>query len=175
MKIRKTQLGDFDAVLGIYAQARDFMRKTGNPSQWGDTWPPQDLIHADIQQQKSYVCVKETEEKASGTTEEILAVFFLEVAEDPTYAEIYEGSWLEENRPYGVVHRIASLGQGAGGFCLEWALAECGNIRIDTHEANLPMRSLLKKIGYTYCGMIYTHDGTPRLAYQKYLPETIGF
>ena len=94
-------------------------------------------------------------------------VFFLEVAEDPTYAEIYEGSWLEENRPYGVVHRIASLGQGAGGFCLEWALAECGNIRIDTHEANLPMRSLLKKLGYTYCGMIYTHDGTPRLAYQK--------
>ncbi|MBO7174191.1 MAG: N-acetyltransferase [Spirochaetaceae bacterium] len=175
MKIRKTQLGDFDAVLGIYAQARGFMRKTGNPSQWGDTWPPQDLIHADIQQQKSYVCVKETKEKASGTTEEILAVFFLEVAEDPTYAEIYEGSWLEENRPYGVVHRIASLGQGAGGFCLEWALAECGNIRIDTHEANLPMRSLLKKLGYTYCGMIYTHDGTSRLAYQKYLPETTGF
>lgn len=166
MKIRKTQAGDFDAVLEIYAQARDFMRETGNPTQWGDTWPPVDLIQSDIQQQKSYVCVKDIEEKA-GQAEEILAVFFLEVAEDPTYAEIYQGSWLEVNRPYGVVHRIASLGQGAGGFCLEWALAECGNIRIDTHEANLPMRSLLKKLGYTYCGMIYTHDGTPRLAYQK--------
>lgn len=167
MKIRKTQAGDFDAVLEIYAQARDFMRETGNPTQWGDTWPPQELIQADIQQQKSYVCVKDIEEKAGGTTEKILGVFFLEVAEDPTYAEIYQGSWLEVNRPYGVVHRIASLGQGAGGFCLEWALAECGNIRIDTHEANQPMRSLLKKLGYTYCGMIYTHDGTPRLAYQK--------
>ena len=167
MKIRKTQAEDLDIVLEIYAQARDFMRETGNPTQWGDPWPPQELIQADIQQQKSYVCVKDIEEKAGGTTEKILGVFFLEVAEDPTYAEIYQGSWLEENRPYGVVHRIASLGQGAGGFCLEWALAECGNIRIDTHEANLPMRSLLKKLGYTYCGMIYTHDGTPRLAYQK--------
>ena len=167
MKIRKTQAEDLDIVLEIYAQARDFMRETGNPTQWGDTWPPQELIQADIQQQKSYVCVKDIEEKAGGTTEKILGVFFLEVAEDPTYAEIYQGSWLEVNRPYGVVHRIASLGQGAGGFCLEWALAECGNIRIDTHEANLPMRSLLKKLGYTYCGMIYTHDGTPRLAYQK--------
>jgi RimJ/RimL family protein N-acetyltransferase len=167
MKIRKTQVRDLESVLAIYAHARDLMRETGNPTQWGDTWPPQELIQADIQQQKSYVCVKDIEEKAGGTTEKILGVFFLEVAEDPTYAEIYQGSWLEENRPYGVVHRIASLGQGAGGFCLEWALAECGNIRIDTHEANLPMRSLLKKLGYTYCGMIYTHDGTPRLAYQK--------
>lgn len=166
MKIRKTQAGDLETVLGIYAQAREFMRKMGNPGQWGDTWPPQDLIQADIQQQKSYVCVKETQE-ATGQTEEILAVFFLEVAEDPTYAKIYQGSWLEDKRPYGVVHRIASRGQGAGGFCLQWALAQCGNIRIDTHEANLPMRSLLKKLGYTYCGMIYTHDGTPRLAYQK--------
>lgn len=174
MKIRKTQLGDFDAVLDIYVQAREFMRKMGNPGQWGDSWPPVDLIQSDIQQQKSYVCVKEAEEKA-GQTEEILAVFFLEVAEDPTYEEIYDGSWLEENRAYGVVHRIASLGQGAGGFCLEWALAQCGNIRIDTHEANLPMRSLLKKLSYTYCGMIYTHDGTPRLAYQKYLPESVNF
>ena len=167
MKIRKTQVRDLESVLAIYAHARDFMRKTGNPTQWGDIWPPVDLIQADIQQQKSYVCVKESEEKVGQSTEEILAVFFLEMAEDPTYAEIYEGSWLEENRSYGVVHRSASLGQGAGGFCLEWALAECGNIRIDTHEANLPMRSLLKKLGYTYCGMIYTHDGTPRLAYQK--------
>ena len=56
MKIRKTQAGDLETVLGIYAQARDFMRETGNPGQWGDTWPPQDLIQADIQQQKSYVC-----------------------------------------------------------------------------------------------------------------------
>ena len=174
MKIRKTQAGDLEAVLGIYAQARDFMRETGNPGQWGDVWPPKDLIQADIQQQKSYVCVQEAEETAE-QAEEILAVFFLEVAEDPTYAEIYEGSWLEEHRPYGVVHRIASVGKGAGGFCLEWALAECGNIRIDTHEANLPMRSLLKKLGYQYCGMIYTHDGTPRLAYQKYLPESANF
>ncbi|MBO5691137.1 MAG: N-acetyltransferase [Spirochaetaceae bacterium] len=167
MKIRKTQVRDLESVLAIYAHARDLMRETGNPTQWGDIWPPQDLIQADIQQQKSYVCVKESEEKAGQSTEEILAVFFLEMAEDPTYAEIYEGSWLEEELPYGVVHRIASLGRGAGGFCLEWALAECGNIRIDTHEANMPMRSLLKKLGYTYCGVIYTHDGTPRLAYQK--------
>ena len=95
MKIRKTQAEDLDVVLEIYAQARDLMRKTGNPTQWGDSWPPVDLIQSDIQKQKSYVCVKDIEEKAGGTTEKILGVFFLEVAEDPTYAERFtkEAGW----------------------------------------------------------------------------------
>ena len=38
---------------------------------------------------------------------------------------------------------------------------------LDTHEANGPMRHKLEKNGFTYCGIIYVEDGTPRRAYQK--------
>ena len=45
MKIRKSTEADFDRIMQIYAHARDFMAKTGNPNQWGPThWPPEDLI-----------------------------------------------------------------------------------------------------------------------------------
>lgn len=164
MKIRKTQMHDLGHVLEMYRHARQFMKEAGNPTQWGDEWPPAALVEEDIRQQKSYVCV---EESAGG--EVVLGVFFLEVAPDSTYDVIYGGEWLETDAPYGVVHRIATAGKGAGvgAFCLEWALEQCGNIRIDTHEANLPMQNLLKKLGYHRCGCINTHDGTPRVAYQK--------
>jgi len=67
------------------------------------------------------------------------------------------------------VHRIATGGarKGAGAFCLNWCLDQCGNLRIDTHRDNRPMRALLAKLGFVYCGVIYVEDGTPRLAYYR--------
>ena len=68
MKIRKATLADLDEIMRIYAYARSFMAKTGNPKQWGATgWPPRDLIEQDIKQQKCHVCVH---------NKEIGAVFF---------------------------------------------------------------------------------------------------
>lgn len=175
MQIRKTQPQDLVTVLNIYQQARDFMRELGNPSQWGESWPPSHLIEEDILQQKSYVCVDILPPTAdTSATEAVVAVFFLEMADDPTYRQIYQGQWIEPQQPYGVVHRLASSRsvRGAATFCLQWALKQCGNIRIDTHQANLPMRNLLQKLGYHYCGVIHTHDGTPRLAYQQIRKKT---
>lgn len=49
MEIRKSTEQDFHRMMEIYAFARDFMAKHGNPSQWGPThWPPEELIHNDI-------------------------------------------------------------------------------------------------------------------------------
>ena len=60
MRIRKTTEADFDRVMEIYAYARDFMARTGNPNQWGPTnWPPEALIHNDIQEGDSYVCTND--------------------------------------------------------------------------------------------------------------------
>ena len=42
-----------------------------------------------------------------------------------------------------------------------------GHLRIDTHEKNLVMQNLVKKTGFSYCGIIYVDDGTKRLAYEK--------
>ena len=37
MRIRKTTESDFDRIMEIYAYAREFMARTGNPNQWGPT------------------------------------------------------------------------------------------------------------------------------------------
>ena len=84
------------------------------------------------------------------------------------YRVIEDGAWLADG-PYGVVHRIASAPgtRGAATYCLNWAFARCGNLRIDTHADNAPMQGLLRKLGFARCGRIYIADGSPREAFQK--------
>jgi len=97
-------------------------------------------------------------------------VFYFKVEEDPTYAKIYEGEWLND-KPYGVVHRIASNGmqKGVASYCLQWCLEQCHNIRVDTHRDNLVMQEILRRNGYQRCGIIYVANGTERIAFQKTL------
>lgn len=161
MIIRKTEMADLDVLLKIYENARIFMANHGNPSQWGNTYPPKALLEQDIQEGHSYVC----EELG-----EIAATFYYRKGRDDTYARIYDGQWQDES-PYGVVHRITSCQtvRGVSSFCLEWALEQCGNLRIDTHRENRVMQHILDKNGFTYCGLIYLEDGAERLAYQKKL------
>lgn len=113
MEIRRTEWQDLDDVMNNYADARAFMKEHGNAKQWGDTWPPRDLIEKDIQMGRSYVCVND---------EKIASVFYFYMAEnaDPLYEKIEEGYWLEDG-VYGVVHRIASANsvKGAASFCIE--------------------------------------------------------
>lgn len=44
MNIRKTKPEDLAEVMEIYAEARAFMARTGNPTQWGDGYPQEKLI-----------------------------------------------------------------------------------------------------------------------------------
>lgn len=159
MEIRKTKREELDRVMEIYAHARQFMVEHGNPHQWGFTKPSKEQIVTDIEQGNSYVCMEQ---------EEIAAVFFYKEGVDPTYVNIYDGTWLND-KPYGVVHRIAAAGtvKGAGSFCLNWAFKQCGNLKIDTHKDNIVMQSTLKKNGFQYCGIIYLEDGDERLAFHR--------
>ncbi|MBO4543020.1 MAG: GNAT family N-acetyltransferase [Bacteroidales bacterium] len=87
----------------------------------------------------------------------------------PTYEKITGGQWLDEEKPYHVIHRIAGA-QGVHGIfnsMLEYAFLQENNIRIDTHKDNVIMRHLLQKHGFSYCGVIYLLSGDERLAYQK--------
>ena len=67
------------------------------------------------------------------------------------------------------INRIATDGtRGVGSFCLSWAYAQCGHLRIDTHGDNRVMQGLLRKLGFVHCGTIYVReDRSPRLAYEK--------
>lgn len=159
MEIRAATEDALDEILEIYAHARKFMAQNGNATQWGNTYPPLERVKQDIAERKCHICVE---------NDRILCVFYFAREEDPTYKEIREGSWLND-KPYGVVHRIASAEgvRGAAAFCLKWAFEQTGNIRIDTHDNNKPMQGLLKKSGFQYCGRITLADGSPRIAYQK--------
>ena len=46
--IRKAQPEDLPRILEIYAFARQFMRETGNPTQWAGGYPKEELIRKDI-------------------------------------------------------------------------------------------------------------------------------
>jgi RimJ/RimL family protein N-acetyltransferase len=158
IKIRSSTINDLNRMLEIYEYARKQMRLNGNPSQW-TTYPPKSLLEDDIINGVSYVV-----ESDSG----IIGTFVFSIGEDPTYQLIEEGKWLN-TEAYGTIHRIASDGTHKGLFNLveEYCSQLIGNIRVDTHEDNKIMLHILEKAGFTKCGIIYTHDGSPRIAFQK--------
>ncbi len=159
MEIRRSTINDIDEIMKIYEDAKKFMKESGNPNQWKSAYPERALIERDIENNTSFVCLDE---------DEIVGTFMYLEGEEPTYKEIYEGQWLNDE-PYGVVHRIASKAgrKGAASFCLNWCFDKCRNMKIDTHRDNTPMHNLLNKLGFTRCGIIYLVNGDERIAYQK--------
>lgn len=135
------------------------MVSAGNPKQWGDDYPSEELLLSDIYNNVSYII------EADG---EAIATFVLMHGIEPTYRKIYEGKWIDDSLPYATIHRIASR-EGVHGvlaFVIDWAQSQTNNIKIDTHRDNRPMQHLLQKNGFSYCGIIYLDDGDERLAYQ---------
>ena len=48
MNIRKEIPDDLSVIMSIYHSAQDFMIASGNPNQWGHSYPSEDLIREDI-------------------------------------------------------------------------------------------------------------------------------
>ena len=155
-EIKKASPEDLPAILKIYAGARAFMAKTGNPNQWKTGHPPRQLLEQDIREGNLYVLSCEGE---------IHGVFAFFLGEDPTYRVIQGNGW-RSSAPYGTIHRIA--GDGNGGIlhaCVGFCRKQIGYLRIDTHEDNRVMQGALKKEGFVPCGIIHIADGSPRIAY----------
>lgn len=162
MNIRTAVLEDLSAMMGLYRQAQQFMAENGNPGQWGTSYPNEEIVREDIESGFAQVC----EENGS-----VIACFLLAPGPDPDYHTIRDGAWMQKDAPYWVVHRVAveGNGKGVGTYCLNWCLQQHSNIRIDTHRDNLPMQGLLKKCGFSYCGVIHCQYGGERIAFQKIL------
>lgn len=84
-----------------------------------------------------------------------------------------EGVWIDDVQPYHVVHRIASYPDAHGIFSsiMDFCFSKDANIRIDTHRDNHIMQHVIKKYGFTYCGIIFLASGDERLAYQRIVCE----
>ena len=149
--------GDLPQILRIYAHAREAMAASGNPTQWGDNFPPQELLEEDIDSNRLFVYV---------VNGQLLGVFAFILGADPTYQVIEGGAW-KSDAPYGTLHRVAGDGTVHGLFtaCMDFCKRRMSHLRIDTHENNAVMRHLIARHGFLPCGTIYVEDGTPRLAF----------
>jgi len=156
--IRHAEDKDLNTIMNIYETARKYMQDNGNPTQWGASHPSRELLECDIKEQNLYICTE---------NEIIHGVFAFIIGEDPTYLKIEKGAWIN-GQPYGTIHRIAADGIVKGIFSqsVTYCKKQIDNLRIDTHLDNHTMQYLIKKNGFEECGIIYTEDGSPRIAYQ---------
>mgnify|MGYP003293853875 CR=1 FL=1 len=157
-RIRKSTMNDLPAMLEIFKNARAYMASHGNPNQWHDNWPSEEILISDINIGQSYIV--EDDEKG------ILATYAYIVGVDPTYLEI-DGAWLTDD-PYGTIHRLASAHKERDIF--SYIISEVTknglNMRIDTHANNDAMIRAILKNGFKYCGIISPIEGGDRNAYE---------
>lgn len=156
--LRPATADDLPAIASVFSAARQFMAAQGNPTQWGSSYPPEELLAADIAAGRARAFVDET-----GAVHGYVSI---QVDPEPAYARV-DGAWLQPG-PYATIHRIATDGTFRG--ALTQALAEARRlapaIRLDTHADNLPMQRAAEKLGFRRCGTIWVEDGTPRIAYE---------
>lgn len=165
MTIKLAEKKDIDRIMQILAEARESIVRLGI-DQWQYGYPSRDSVKEDIALSRTFVVLD---------GEDICATFALMLSGEPTYKKIYCGSWISDGE-YVALHKIAignsHRGKGTAGeimaFIAEYA-SENGyeSIRVDTHVGNSPMRKMLEKNGFEYCGTIHLLDGQSRVAYEK--------
>ena len=165
MTIRLAEKKDIDRIMQIIADARESIGRLGI-DQWQYGYPTRDIVKEDISLGRGFVVENDGE---------ICATFALMLHGEPTYKKIYCGAWISEGE-YLALHRIAieSKHRGKGiaekivAFLVEYANEnEYSSVRVDTHQGNLPMRRMLEKNGFEYCGTIHLLDGQERVAYER--------
>ena len=150
---------DFTSIMSIYAYARSFMQETGNPNQWGNHFPPEELIHNRIRDKQLFVL------EENGT---LHGAFAFIIGEDPTYLQIDDGSWLSD-APYGTIHQVASDGTIHGFFLPDRRLllgtdpapARRYAYGQSNHAASDPEN------GFERRGIIYVLNHSPRIAFER--------
>ena len=158
------ELSELPDCLSVLADGRAYQQSQGF-TQWPEGYPAEEDVAQDIMRQRGYVL------KSNGI---ICAYFYIDFY-DSAYRDI-KGAWRSEEDYMGI-HRVAIAdgyrGKGVSDILFqvfENLAASKGifNLRIDTHEQNIPMQRVLARHGYTYCGTVMQNNGL-RLAYDKLL------
>lgn len=167
MIIRKGETRDIPEIMAIIDGAKRFFRENGI-DQWQKGVPNEETVKSDIKNGENYV----VEENGK-----VVATAMISLRGEPAYDKICSGKWLC-NEKYGVIHRVAVLpSQKRGGLAsmlvkkAETITSDAGfaSLRIDTHEQNIPMRKMIDKNGFVFCGTVFLADGSQRRAYEKIL------
>ena len=171
MKIRLSKTKDIPQIIAIIDDAKTYLAAQ-KIDQWQNGYPNAEQIENDIKKGESYVVFNDNNK--------IVATSMFTITPEPTY-KVIEGSWtMNEQKKYGVVHRMAVKKEfrklRLATFLFDEFHQQLKNkyiqsLKIDTHEDNLGMQALIKKLGYKYCGIIYTGYGAKRLAFEKVILE----
>ena len=133
MEIRIAEKADIPAIMAVLDAAKGIMRDSGNANQWVNGYPAVPDIEKDLDRDAGRVLTQEGR---------IVGYFAFVPSPEPTYGRIYDGAWLDDSRPYHVIHRIAGKPDAHGIFrtIMEFAFRHDCNIRIDTHRDNTIMQ-----------------------------------
>lgn len=167
MKIQLSKMENIPNIMEIIDDAKAYLASQ-NIDQWQNGYPNAAQVENDILKGESYVVINDENQ--------IIATAMFTTNPEPTY-KIIEGNWIvDEHQIYGVIHRLAikkefrKFGLATylfDEFHLQLSEKNIKSLKIDTHEDNLGMQSLIKKLGYEYCGIIYTSYHAKRLAFEK--------
>ncbi len=157
---------DLGKIMEIIHAAQAFMRSQ-NSGQWQDGNPTEAQIRQDIEKRRYYV---------AKDGEIILGVCAV-LDREPDYDHLISGSW-KQDVPYLVIHRFAVSTQyhhsGIGSYMLS-RIAEMATkrripeLRVDTHEKNIPMIALLTKNGFEKRGIAMLGGTKERIVFEKIL------
>lgn len=163
-ELRRAFLNDLPAIMVIIDDAGRRM-KSHESGQWQDRTPRQETFINDIENNYLYVAA------SNNLIVGVMAVLDYEKG----YEKLLTGQW-SNNDPYLVLHRFAVkndyLRKGVASFMLKEAenltkTRHIWQIRIDTHEKNLEMISLLVKNQYIKKGSTLIEDTKLRIVFEK--------
>lgn len=165
MILRKATFAELPTIWDVLQHAIE-QRKQEGSNQWQNGYPNQKTVHNDLTNGYAYVLFENNI---------ILAYAAIIFGAEPSYNNI-KGHWIT-NSDYAVVHRVATSGalKGKGVATRLFSLIEdlcieqkVYSIRVDTNFDNIPMRKILNKLNYIYCGEVF-YEGDSRKAYEKVL------
>jgi ribosomal protein S18 acetylase RimI-like enzyme len=167
MRLQLSTTSDIQSILQIINDAKVYL-KSQKIDQWQNGYPNQTQIETDIANNESYVLINDKNQ--------VIATSMFSIRPEPTY-KIIDGEWkIKESEKYGVIHRLAidknHRKKGIASHLLnEFHLLldkqQIRSLKIDTHEDNHEMQCLVKKLGYVYCGIIFTEYNAKRFAFEK--------
>jgi GNAT superfamily N-acetyltransferase len=165
MILRRAKQSELQTIWEIiqYAIAQ---RKAEGSDQWQNGYPNENTIQQDLDAGYAYVLDEDG----------IVLVYAAIIFEKEEAYENIDGKWLT-NSDYAILHRVASSpkakGKRAATTLFQMTEKLCTDnhvysIKVDTNFDNAPMLTLLKNLGYTYCGEVF-FQGAPRKAFEKVL------
>jgi ribosomal protein S18 acetylase RimI-like enzyme len=180
--IRLATEDDLSGIMSIVNKVIPIMNSAGN-FQWDATYPNEPKFLTDISNQELWVaCWCETKHESSAQTKllddesnriskhKVVGVCAITSDQDEGYRQC---GW-DISIPCVVPHRLAIHPDYQGKGVAQSLLLKAEQIgrekgyryfRVDTNKLNIPMQTLFKKMGYSYCGEITLSAKAEELRY----------